>query len=238
MNATAKYMFDLNGFIVVRNVFNKDEVAAANAVIDRHASDAQERTHSAVRNTQKGTPLAGDGVGGRQDLGGVLEWGAESTFFRSVLDHPKLIPYFTELLGEGYRMDHLPFAILQNRGSEGFSLHGGTVDCESGQYNPHLAYSCVNGQLHCQILAVSVALADQGPGDGGYVVVPGSHKATFAAPPGMINGTDPESTAFVMQPVVRAGDVLMFSEGTVHGARAWNADHQRRTVLYRFSPPT
>lgn len=236
MNAAAKYFFDLNGYIVVRNVFNNMEVKAANNAIEKHASDAQERTKSSVRNTLPDTPLAGDGVRGRQDLGGLLEWGAESSFFRSVLDHPALVPYFNELLGPGYRMDHLPFAILQNRGSEGFSLHGGTVDCATGEYNPHIAYNCMNGRMHCHLLAVSVALADQRPGDGGYVVVPGSHKANFAAPTEMINGTD--YSDFVVQPDIRAGDVLLFSEGTVHGARAWNADHQRRTALYRFAPPT
>ena len=30
----------------------------------------------------------------------------------------------------------------------------------------------------------------------------------------------------------------MFSEGTVHGARAWTSDEQRRIALYRFAPAT
>lgn len=32
--------------------------------------------------------------------------------------------------------------------------------------------------------------------------------------------------------------MVLFSEGTVHGARAWTAEHQRRVCLYRFSPAT
>merc|ERR1712087_1082159 len=36
----------------------------------------------------------------------------------------------------------------------------------------------------------------------------------------------------------KAGDVILFSEGTVHGAKAWTSDRQRRTCLYRFSPST
>ena len=91
MNATDKYLFDLNGYIVVRNVFTKAEVLTANSVIDKHASDAQERLHDDLRNTLPNTPLAGDGVGGRQDLGGILEWGADSSIFRNVLDHSKLV---------------------------------------------------------------------------------------------------------------------------------------------------
>ena len=30
----------------------------------------------------------------------------------------------------------------------------------------------------------------------------------------------------------------MFSEGTVHGARPWTSDSQRRIALYRFAPAT
>ena len=38
------------------------------------------------------------------------------------------------------------------------------------------------------------------------------------------------------QPVTQAGDVVVWSEATVHGATPWQADHQRRIALYRFSP--
>ena len=39
--------------------------------------------------------------------------------------------------------------------------------------------------------------------------------------------------------MTKAGDVVLFSEGTVHGAMAWTpTDRQRRTCLYRFSPAT
>ena len=40
----------------------------------------------------------------------------------------------------------------------------------------------------------------------------------------------------VYQPVTKAGDVVFFSEATVHGAAPWTAEHQRRIALYRFAP--
>merc|ERR1712224_156073 len=36
----------------------------------------------------------------------------------------------------------------------------------------------------------------------------------------------------------KAGDVILFSEGTVQGAKAWTSSEQRRTALFRFSPAT
>ena len=37
-------------------------------------------------------------------------------------------------------------------------------------------------------------------------------------------------------PSLNPGDVVVFSEATVHGARPWRAEHERRVVLLRFSP--
>jgi hypothetical protein len=55
-------------------------------------------------------------------------------------------------------------------------------------------------------------------------------------PKGMVDGEKHEE--FIIQPSSKAGDVILFSEGTVHGAKSWTANHQRRTCLYRFSPAT
>lgn len=230
-----KYLFDLNGYIVIREVLTPPEIETCNRAIDTKQDLARERREDELRNTKKDTPLAGDGLSGRKDLGGILEWGEDSQVFRNMLAHPRLIPYFHEFLGKGYRMDHLPFLLIQDQGSEGFALHGGTVDCVTGEYNPNLAYSCVNGKISNHLLAMSVVLSDHNEGDGGFCVVRGSHKSNFAAPQDMIDGIDSE---FLYQPVTKAGDVILFSEGTVHGAKAWNAEHQRRVALYRFSPAT
>lgn len=40
----------------------------------------------------------------------------------------------------------------------------------------------------------------------------------------------------VIQPVLEAGDVLLFTEAALHGTLPWTAAHTRRTAIYRFSP--
>lgn len=231
-----KYLFDTFGYLIVRNVLTQEEVDCANDAVDKHMQSIQERVSPVLRNTKKNTAFAGDGKRGRMDLGGVLEWGEDSKVFKSILAHPKLVPKFHGLIGKGYRMDHNPFLIAQDKGSEGFSLHGGTIDCSTGAYNPALAYSCMNGQMHSSLLACSVQLVDHNAGNGGFCVVPGSHKSNFKMPDKMIDGEIYKE--FILQPETKAGDVVLFSEGTVHGAMAWTADHQRRVCLYRFAPAT
>lgn len=231
------YLFDLNGFLLLRGVLSPDEVARANAAIDKYAAGAQERT-GILRNTRLRTPLAGDGATGRQDLGGLLSWEhPHREVFREVMVHPRLVPALTALLGPGYRMDHMPLALLQNKGSEGFALHGGPLT-EAGRFNPMLQYRCVGGEVFNSLLALSVQLSDHGPGDGGFCVVRGSHKSNFPLPRAYADGGGDLGCDHVHQPVTRAGDVVLFSEATVHGAMPWTAEHQRRVALYRFSPAT
>jgi len=236
MTDADRYLFDLNGFIVVRNVLTPDEISQANEAIDKHQSEAIERSDATLRNAAPGTRMYGTGPG-RQDLGRVLEWGSDSQVFKSILAHPKLVPFFHGILGEGYRMDHLPFCLMQNTGAEGFALHGGTIDCTSGEYNPHLAYHCHHGTIRTALLGCNVMLTDHNAGDGGFCVVPGSHKSNFRMPPGMVDGQ--EHNEYIVQPATKAGDVVLFSEGTVHGALPWTpVDRPRRACLYRFAPAT
>jgi len=179
MTEAERYLFDLNGFVIIRNVLSPHEIAQANAAIDARRHLMVERSDAALRNAVPGSRMYGTGPG-RQDLGRVLEWGAtDSRVFQSILAHPRLVPLFHGILGMGYRMDHLPFVIAQNQGAEGFQLHGGTIDCTSGEYNPHLAYTCHHGTIRSALLGCNVMLTDHNAGDGGFCIVPGSHKSNF-----------------------------------------------------------
>eukprot|EP01046_Picozoa_sp_COSAG06_P116510 COSAG06_NODE_63506_length_262_cov_0.631902_1_plen_59_part_01 len=56
MDAQQRYLFDLNGVIVVRNALSQEQVAAANAEVDRHTSpdvvqrDAMAKSEGALHN--------------------------------------------------------------------------------------------------------------------------------------------------------------------------------------------
>jgi hypothetical protein len=41
MTAEQKYLFDLNGFIVIRGVLSSEEIAAAHAAMDAHAQEVR-----------------------------------------------------------------------------------------------------------------------------------------------------------------------------------------------------
>ena len=76
MSHKHKYLFDLNGYLVLRGVFSPDDVAAANDAVDAHADTYHERTGQLRTSGLYGREshaLAGDGARGRLDMGGLLE---------------------------------------------------------------------------------------------------------------------------------------------------------------------
>jgi ectoine hydroxylase-related dioxygenase (phytanoyl-CoA dioxygenase family) len=180
--------------------------------------------------------MSGDGRTGRLDLGRCLEWEPpHADVFRSLLAHPRMVPYYHELLGKGYRMDHLPLVLAQNCGAEGLQLHGGVTAPVTGKFQPHLEYSFRHGTMYNMLLGCTVQLCDHDPGDGGFCIVKGSHKANYPMSEAMVHGL--ENDEHVFQPVTKAGDVILFSEAATHGSLPWTrADKQRRVALFRFSP--
>eukprot|EP00592_Proboscia_alata_P000779 CAMPEP_0194368600 /NCGR_PEP_ID=MMETSP0174-20130528/16793_1 /TAXON_ID=216777 /ORGANISM="Proboscia alata, Strain PI-D3" /LENGTH=385 /DNA_ID=CAMNT_0039145013 /DNA_START=101 /DNA_END=1258 /DNA_ORIENTATION=- len=235
-----KYLFDLNGYIVLKNVFSLAEVQSANEAVDHHTPTEMHERKSQLRTSglygRESKALAGDGNTGRFDMGGMLGWDSpHNSTFRRVLAHPTLAPILNELLGVGYRLDHSPLLIAQEQGSEGHTLHGGAIT-EAGEPAWPLAYEFRHGRMRNQLLTVCLQLTPANAGDGGFCAVPGSHKSNYSIPPALADLADEELAQVVRQPVAMPGDVLIFSEATLHGTLPWTAAHQRRTVIYRFAP--
>jgi len=75
------------------------------------------------------------------------------------------------------------------------------------------------------------------PRGSGFCIVRGSHKLNLPMPADFTNGVSDAFREHVCQPATKAGDVVLWSEATVHGATAWRGAHQRRLALFRFGPP-
>ena len=77
-------------------------------------------------------------------------------------------------------------------------------------------------------------LADEGPGDGGLAVIPASHKANLSCPQEIKRWE--AHREHVLEVNANAGDAVIFTETLTHGTLPWTAEHQRRALLYKFSP--
>lgn len=226
MNDDEKYFFDLLGFAVLRDVLAADDVARCNEAIDRHA-------HLLAPHERQ---LEGDSKALASEVRqhwmyGLL--GFERPWcepFRDLLVHPRIDPYLRELLGEDYRLNQGPELVTMEKGCAGHYLHGGGVERPdfSQTYRWH------QGRMYCGMTVVEFMLADEGPGDGGVAVVPGGHKSNYALPQSF--SFYEQYQQFVQELHVTAGDAVIFTEACTHGTLPWQADHQRRTLIYKYTP--
>ena len=220
MSADEKYLFDLLGFVVVRDVLSKQELELANKAID-----SMELTQS-PEYFGDSTALKGKNSSTRLgQSGSLLELPKPYCDpFREMLAHPKTTPHLNTILGEGWRLDHGPGLIAMDKGCSGGMLHGNFDSAP---------YFYKEGKIFTGLTVVEYLLADEGPGDGGISVVAGSHKANLACPQKMLRWEQYQE--YVTEVHAKAGDAVIFTEACTHGTLPWTGDHQRRAILYKYN---
>lgn len=204
----ARFAFDVRGYLHLRGALGGGELREVLGC----AEDAVARTDPAALNADDPARL-GDQM--NRPLSRPID--ADPRFAR-YLDHPAVAPYLEEFLGAEYR--HIDNDLLHTSpGYAGGVWHRGVPARPEG----HVA----DGRFTCPMVKVFYCLTDVGPGQGEFVVVPGSHKAQFEI----------ETEGRVDLPAqrifddVRAGDVILFDEGLLHNGRPNPSDHLRITLI-------
>ncbi len=220
MSVDEKFLFDLTGFLIVRDVLSKEHLEVANAAIDSlELAQSPEYFGDSIALRGENTSTRLGATRGLMEL--------EKPFcepFREMLAHPKTVPHLNTILGEGWRLDHGPGLIAMDKGCSGGMLHGSFDNAP---------YFYREGKIFTGLCVIEYLLADEGPGDGGVCVVSGSHKANLKCPDKMLKWE--EYQEFVTEINAKAGDAVIFSEACVHGTLPWTASHQRRAILYKYN---
>lgn len=231
-----RYLFDLNGFLVILGALSAEEVAACNATLDQHQH------------------FVGDGWAGHVRLynnpdrqeGLILQQVYEAgPVWEKLIDHPSWFAKAVHFIGsddpENFDGFHGPafidecFASVRGPG-QALRLHsGGHVGTIRTQYRFHA------GKFHCGQVNVLVALNDIGPGDGATMVIPGSHKSNLRHPQTVALDKRDEQTSVdgisgAVEVHLKAGDALMFVDAIMHGSARRTNPGQRRMTVYRYGP--
>jgi hypothetical protein len=141
--------------------------------------------------------------------------------FARFLDHPVSEPYLVEFLGADYR--HIDNDLYYTHpGYAGGSWHRGVRAHPSGYV--------AGGRFVCPMVKVFFCMSDVGPGDGEFVVVPGSHRAAFEID---VKGRIDLPGQHVFDDV-RVGDVIIFNEGLLHNGRPNPSKKTRKTIIFNF----
>lgn len=209
-----QYLFDVQGYLVIENVLNVEELAALN----RHIDEQQLPTPGKVQR-----------FGSAPDGSGFLQWGKP---FCDLLDHPKIMQILRFRLGDCFRLDRI-YGMYMKEGMQRGGLHADygatapTAKAQPGEYYPFR-----DNEIHNGFVVVTWNLADTGPEHGGFCCIPGSHKSNYKLPQQI--AAAPEDSPCVVIPNAPAGSAILFTEALTHGTAAWNGKHQRRSLLYKY----
>lgn len=146
--------------------------------------------------------------------------------------HRGIIPYLEELCGLAYRVDVPATMLATLEAGEKQRLSGGNEP-----RNPSRAYFHQGTSRFCQGIRAVWALADVPAGAGGLVLLPGSHTNEVPVPECVRNGEDDylESIGMCLQPVLKAGDLLLHAATLAQGLKPWtSSEGPQRLVACEF----
>jgi ectoine hydroxylase len=208
ITADQRFLFDNQGYLHLRGVLSSDEVADLLRLVD-------ENKGKDIATINEDPSYAANQL--NRPLSRMVD--ADVRFAR-LLDHPAAEPYLIEFLGEDYR--HIDNDLyFTYPGFKGGSWHRGV--------QAHLTGHVVDRRFTCPMVKVFYCLTDVGPGQGEFVVIPGSHKSHFEI--------DTKRVDLPGQHIfddVRAGDIVLFDEGLLHNGRPNPSEKTRITLIVNF----
>ena len=221
MTPEQRYLFDLTGFLHLENVLSAEEL-----------KNAQEAAQRYMEAPEQDLP-PGFSRDGKRHLHGF----AFDECLQALTMHPVTWPIIMELTNNKPR---LLSGTLQV--DEPGKPSGGRLHCAREDYGwERTRYELRDGRIYCDDNVVFPYLDDVRPGDGGLLLLPGSHKINFDRPESLFNEGEISSADELPPGVInvrpRAGDVLVMPEAMTHGILPWTpTDRIRRILVFRYRP--
>ncbi len=216
MTPEQRYFFDLTGYLHLKHILQGDELTRVQEAVDRFLKTPPEERLGDYRIGEK-TYYHAIGFDPAMDALAV---------------HPETWPIIREFTNGRPQMSGSE-VICNKQGDDGLRLH-----CARESYGFEVTrYEAKDGRIFCNDCVVFFYLTEVRPGDGGLVILSGSHKASFDRPEqlyyGGVIGDDIPPGVVNITP--EPGDVVIFSELTTHGVIPWRpTDRERRMVNYRY----
>ena len=214
MNAEQIYLFDLQGYVVLKGVVPPQLVAEVNEVLDRFEE---------VAPADYPPPLA---LGPEHSdnslfISNILEG---DPALRPLIDLPPVIDVISTVTGGPYRLNHTYAIYRWGGGYTGLHMHGTPIQ-------PKCHYRCHNGQMLSTLTKAVFPMVDARAEDGCFAVTPGAHKSNFPRP----FGNEPADNPALVAVEADAGDCIIFTEALTHGSMTNTSRRPRRTVYYCYS---
>ena len=207
-----RYAFDVTGFLILENLLAAEQV-----------SDAQARLDAAFSSPSPGVKRQQNGP--EVELLNVVECGGS---LEDVVSCHRLVKTMEELIWGSQIRLVASRAIHREPGITGEITQGGLADPR--RYTRYRSF--LEGEMRCLMVSCLIALDDTADGDGGFSVIPASHKSNFSHP---YPRADLEKVAALKDLPLSAGSAVVFSESLSHAMKA-SSSQGKLWLLYQYGP--
>ena len=224
MTPEQRYLFDVTGYLHLKNALSDEELKAAQAAANEYINTPTEELPPGFDSSNKNLP---NGFAFAKPLEAL-------TLHRATWP---IIKELTRNKPQLFRGTMIADRAGVSESAEGLRLH-----CAREDFGWHCnRYEVRDGRIFCDDFVVFPYLYDVHPGDGGLLVVPGTHKTLFDRPEHLFNNGKIEDADDIPPGVLnitpKAGDVVIISELLTHGALPWKPKDRYRCILtLRYRP--
>ncbi len=210
MTPEQKFLFDLQGYLLLENVLTPDEVTSYRDAIYRLS---HEKARSPEQWNASGEPTQGIRVHRPIE---------RDALFLEIVDHPAVLPILQTLMGESLILidndvELSPHHINRNSWHRGCPLNG---------------YFVEHGEFHCTMVKCIWYLTDIRKGENATRIIPGSHKSRIREPKPDADDHLPGEVELE----VNAGSVLIFSEACLHAGNINPSQKTRVNMYFNYGP--
>ena len=203
-----KYVFDTDGWLVIPGVLTDDEIEEMREFCYRLKRDP-----SSIPEHHRST------------IGGPLQ---------KLTDHPAVVGFMNEFVAH---------PALASQDCYGFRMESSNLQLRSagdGEFRPHNGngmlrfpgdshlYRCIPGKAHSGLTRTVWELNPVDQGDGGTLLIPGSHKSVYPAPESVWDPGSPIWKTYSCP----AGSLLLFTEALTHSGTPWKNQDRDRVAVF------
>ena len=234
MNEQEAYEFDRQGYIIIRDMLNSDQVRNLAQAIDSLEKHALLNVGSPPRkksawgpdyhaSDEKGYHAQGECAEGKTL---IIEdfWNSDPTF-DFLVNHKNTMCYINSIVKSRPTINNSEIRIRYRRNAT--SSHGG-----SRAANQKYRYNFGENGIDCMMVRIVYFVHDCDEDQGAFCVVPGTHKSNLPCP----YDSNPDQEPGMVGLKVSAGDAILFTEHLRHGGFTNNSQQVRKTLHVGYGP--
>ena len=160
-----------------------------------------------------------------------------SPVFMEIIANKEILDICEVLIDPFFRFDHawgVQHFPNQNETETNENVHGGPFENQGFfQYHWH------KEKPNCSSILMTIALDNQAGNEGGVAFIPGSHKSNLSIDECRnaiqnLYSNDFNKVPWIYTPKLNPGDLLIFTEATMHGTMKWTGQNRRRNLYFKY----